>query len=208
MSSPKACCIVARVNVVACLSMSKKVSVVVVDTTGQGSADFSCYKEVRYPRSKFTELIENRGVVCVTSKVAALCGLDLKVYFRRHRKGIRRLMIEGGMATVQSAMLSGLFAENNGAGTFLTVSPDTGTSDYVVCGKVYVVLGDGSTQLTAGQVWGIQEMVNCLMDIYDMDPENIRRGNETAHKWSKEYRKGTWEAPSGSAGMNIYGVKQ
>ena len=48
------------------------------------------------------------------------------------------------------------------------------------------------------------EMVNCAMDIYDMDPDNMRLGKETIERWGEQYKKRTFQMPSGTGGVDIY----
>lgn len=97
--------------------------------------------------------------------------------------------------------------DNNGIASWLTIDPLSGLPEWTVTGKAYVVLNDGAAPLSRGQVWGIQEMINCLMDIYDPEPENIRRGRETVKRWAEQYKKKTWVPPSGLGGMDIYSMR-
>lgn len=101
-----------------------------------------------------------------------------------------------------------ILSSNNGAATFLTIDPDTGLSEYMICGKAYVVHDDGRTPLSKGQVWALQEMVNCAMDIYDMDPSNMVAGKEFLQEWTNKYKQKTWTPRSGLGGMNIYNDRQ
>jgi hypothetical protein len=90
----------------------------------------------------------------------------------------------------------------------LTIDPVHGLAEYIVCGKAYVVQDDGTALLSKGQLWGIQEMVKCLMDIYDFDPSNVARGRETLARWSSKYRQKTWTPPSGCGGIDIYSPRK
>lgn len=92
-----------------------------------------------------------------------------------------------------------LWANNNGAATYLTMDPDTGLGEYIVEGQTYVVQDNGQAPLSKDQVWGLQEMVNCLMDVY---PNG--KGKATLERWAEEYKRQTWKPPSGTGGVAIY----
>jgi hypothetical protein len=64
----------------------------------------------------------------------------------------------------------------------LTIYPENGLAKYIVIGTAYVVREHGRYPLSKGRLWGIQEMVHCAEDFYDVDLENMRRGhtNEVA----------------------------
>eukprot|EP00798_Chlamydomonas_sp_ICE-L_P014274 gene14274-20248_t len=175
------------------------VHVVEVDTTGHPSADIRYYKATKVKRQWLEDnIVEHKRTVCYEPPVAALCGLNMKMYFRKHSPGLKSLVQEGRLQAMD-------MSRNNGAATYLTIDLDMGLSEYVVEGRAYFVLDDGDSPLTVGQVWGIQEMVNCAMDIYNMDPANMRRGKQTLLKWSEQYKTRTWKPPSGTGGVKIYG---
>jgi len=48
------------------------------------------------------------------------------------------------------------------------------------------------------------QMVNDLMDIYDMDPENMLLGRETLTEWSVAYKRREWEPYCGTTGNDLY----
>lgn len=160
-----------------------------VDTIGSVSANYGGYEETRVPKS-FLERMR-----WATSEIAGLCGLELKIYFQEASPGWRQTLRTG-----QEPDLS----RNNGAASFLLKNVDDGLSDWIVSSPAYVVLNDGDP-ITKGQVWGLQEMVNCAMDIYDMSPENMERGKATVLQWATQYRARTWEPRSGTGGVSIYG---
>lgn len=185
------------------------VYVVEVDSRLTGnSSDLAGYKESTSTASSFQKrIVENPKIRMVQSSVAAMCGLDLKVYFMKSKPGLAQHFREGGEYGVMSAfqMDPGLLAGNNGIATYLTLMDlDLGLSEYIVTGKAYVVCGDGSRPLSRGQVWGIQEMVNCAMDVYDMELKNRRAARRLLEKWAKQYRAGKFKPPSGSRGVDIY----
>ena len=112
------------------------------------------------------------------------CGLDIKVYTMKKYPGLGSLYWEfpkeralvltfkGGPMEVQMGIMAHnnpiIIGKNNGAAAYLTVNPACGLADWIICGKAFVVRDDGRYPLSRGQVWGIQEMVNCAMKIYDM----------------------------------------
>mmetsp|Transcript_5282 Transcript_5282/g.10072 ORF Transcript_5282/g.10072 Transcript_5282/m.10072 type:complete len:110 (+) Transcript_5282:496-825(+) len=97
-----------------------------------------------------------------------------------------------------------IFRVNNGAATLLLLDPESGYATKIVKGKAYVVCDDGKTKLTCGQVWGLREMVNCAMDIYDATEENMQRGKEAILRWASQYREKIWVPRSGTGGVDIY----
>lgn len=154
-------------------------------------------------------IVDHPRMRSFVSPVSILCGIPLKLYFMKAKKGMAQYYREGGPDNCMRVLASnpGFLASNNGIASFLLVDPENGLPEWTVTGKCYVVRdGDDNVglPLTVGQVWGIQEMVNCAMDIYDMDPENIEAGRETIREWSQEYRERTWEPRSGLGGMQIY----
>lgn len=182
---------------------------VVTVHTKTRSSDYYGYKNERCSKEYFEQhIVNNPEITCFESVVGQLCGLNLKVYFKKSRKGLASYYRESGVEAMHNAVIqlisSGAFAKNNGAATFLTIDPACGLCEYLVTGKAYVVQDDGKAPLSRDQVWGIQEIVNCLMNIYDADPENIRKGFATCHEWASQYRLKQWEPPFGTGGINIY----
>jgi hypothetical protein len=182
--------------------------VVEVDTTALGtSSSWEGYKESKCDADFFQKkIVENPKITCSKCQVAELCGLDVKLYFKRHRPGLASSYEQGGADGAMMTMMQtpDLYADNNGAATYLTIDPEHGLAKYIVKGKAYVVQDDGAYPLSKGQVWGLQEFVNCAEDIYDMDPQNMRRGHRAVMQWSSEYRERRWEPHSGLGGVDIY----
>ena len=169
--------------------MKDVVPCVKVDTTDRPSADYRMYVETTVSAASL------KPMRCEVSEVAKMCGLDLKVYFKKGSPGWRQC--HRGLGPPPD------LSTNNGAATFLLVSPGDGLAEWIVGSEAYVVLGDGEP-ITRGQVWGIQEMVNCAMDIYDITPENQRRGREAHIKWAEQYKQRKWTPRSGTGGVAIY----
>jgi hypothetical protein len=154
--------------------------VVEVDTSASGTSNsIDGYKESKCNADFFQKnVVENPKITCYKCQVAELCGLDVKLYFKKYRLGLASSYQQGGIHGVEMTIMQSpdLLAGNNGAATLLTVDPENGLAKYIVKGKAYVVQDDGTYPLSKGQVWGLQEFVNCANDIYDFDPENMRRG--------------------------------
>lgn len=186
-----------------------KIYVVEVDTRGGQSADYRCYKENTVD-AEFWErnILQNANVTCIPSIIANLCGLDIKLYVAKSKisKFLGESFQEGGIDAVNQLLMMNpnIHRVNNGAATFLLLDPESGYATKIVKGKAYVVCDDGKTKLTRGQVWGLQEMVNCAMDIYDATEENMQRGKEAILRWASQYREKTWVPRSGTGGVDIY----
>lgn len=180
--------------------------VVQVDTRHKESTSICGYKETTAPADFFEKLVETHPrTVCHQSSVAASCGLNIKLYFTKYREGLAPSYRQGGAQGVMNRFQEpGILAENNGAATYLTVDPITGYAEYITTGRVYVVQDDGKTPLSKAKVWGLVEMVNCLMDTFEMDPSSMARGRKKLTRWSDQYKQGTWDPPSGSSGMDLY----
>jgi hypothetical protein len=188
-------------------SATEDLYVVEVDTRAFGSsAAINGYQERRCNPDYFQNSIVNHPkMICWQSQIATSCGLDIKLYFVKHKTGLATLYCQGGEAAVGQAFSNpSLIVNNNGAATFLTTDIATGLCEHMVCGKAYVVQDNGRAALSRGQVWGLQEMINCAMDIYDMDPENMAKGKRELERWAKQYRKQQYLPPSGAGGVDIY----
>mmetsp|Transcript_27716 Transcript_27716/g.67459 ORF Transcript_27716/g.67459 Transcript_27716/m.67459 type:complete len:194 (+) Transcript_27716:65-646(+) len=191
--------------------MSEDLYVVELDTRNLLSNDIDGYKESRCNPDFFQSRIRDHPrMVSHQSEVATMCGLNLKLYFIKYKTGLAHHYRRGGEADVMQlvAFQPDLLSSNNGAATFLTTNVDTGLSEHIVCGKAYVVRDEGKYPLSKGQVWGIQEMIHCVMDIYDMDPENMREGRQTLERWTTEYPTGNWEPRSGTGGVDMYSPRR
>jgi hypothetical protein len=182
--------------------------VVQVDTRNRPSSDLGGYQESTVPSDFFDKLRAKSGskLVAHKSRIAAECGLDLTVYFSKHKEGLAPAYRRQGEAGVMMRFQAdpALLSQNNGAATYLTMDPACGLSEHIVCGRAYAVLDGGRAPLSKAQVWGLAEMVNCLMDAYDMDEQNMRRGRRLVDTWSAQYRRGAWQPNTGAMGMDIY----
>ena len=189
--------------------MSSNVYVVAVDSRDSSTpSDYCCYDEQTCNSDFFrTNIIENPKMKCCRSKVADMCGLDLKIYFMKSKKGLAQHYRQGGEARCMQVLPTYVGVPNNGIASWLTIDPDNGLPEWTITGKAYVVLNDGTAPLSKGQVWGIQEMVHCAMDIYDFDPSNMIEGRDTTRQWASEYRAKTWEPRSGLGGVDIYSYR-
>mmetsp|Transcript_19036 Transcript_19036/g.44027 ORF Transcript_19036/g.44027 Transcript_19036/m.44027 type:complete len:201 (+) Transcript_19036:206-808(+) len=190
------------------------VHVVEVDTRKGGTSSYwHGYKETACDATFWKKnIVDNPKVERLGCPVADLCGLrGLAIYVKKSlcQPGFGARWREGGEASVMNAIYenSGLLAENNGAATFLTMQLDTGLTDRLVTGKAYVVCDEGRYRLSRGQVWGIQEMIHCAMDTYDMNPASMRRGEQLIRGWAGKYKTRTWTPPSGLGGIDIYSTK-
>ena len=157
-------------------------------------------------------ILENEKIVSLKCPVADLCGLPgFTIYCHKSKchAGLDHAWRKGGevaaMRHFQNVSTT-LMSENNGAATFLTLQLDTGLCESMITGKVYIVCDEGRYPLSKYQVWGIQGMINCASDTYDMSPAKMVEGEETLRQWAKDYRKQTWEPRSGSIGP-IYAPK-
>lgn len=182
--------------------------VVEVNTRQTLSSNSNGYKEKTCKRKVWEKrVLDNPNIICIKSPVADLCGFhNLSIYVSKSqcKPGMGSYYRKGGMDAVMTMLTQNQdYAElNNGAVTFLTTTPDTGFTDWWVTGKAYIVCDEGKYPLSKGQVWGIQEMINCVMDVYDA--EHMREGEETLHRWAEEYRSRTFVPPSGTGGIDIY----
>ena len=191
------------------------VHVVAVNTKEYGkSTHIEGYTEQECSDSVWRKnILENKKIVSLKCPVADLCGLPgFTIYCTTSKchAGLDQTWRKGGKVAAMrhfQIISNTLMSENNGAATYLTSQLDTGLCEAVITGKVYIVCDEGRYPLSKFQVWGIQEMINCAMDIYDMDPANMVEGEETVRQWAKDYRTQTWEPMSGSAGRPIYAPK-
>ncbi len=155
---------------------------VTVDTRGMSSSDIRGYKEHTSSFSYFRNHIAGHpDTVCYRSKVAKLCGLDLKIYFKE----------DHGCNARGNASTAGK-RDINRAASLLTLDPETGMAEHRVQCVAYVVLNDGVAPLSLNQVWGIQELINYAKDVYKSDPDHERRGRKDLLKSCKLYRHREW----------------
>ena len=191
---------------------SNVIHVVEVDTRPYGySSDIQGYKQKTCNRKFWQKnIVGNPRINMIPCAVAQECGLNIKMYVAKRKKWLAPYYRAGGVAAMEAAMIaagSGMLSSNNGAATLLNIELMTGLAEWMVCGKAYIVRDDGDYPLSEGQVWGLQEMVNCAMDVYDFEPENMRRGHALLQEWTRAYRMQSWIPHSGTGGVDIYEPK-
>ena len=159
------------------------VYVVTVDTRGVSSSDINGYREHICSEAYFRKHIAGHpDSTCFQSKVAALCGINLKVYCTSN---------QGDQSMLQTDE-NETGNEINRAATLLTLDPETGFAEHFVRGVAYVVQDDGLAPLSLQQVWGIQELINYASDVYKSDPDHQKRGKRELKKSCKMYRYQSW----------------
>ena len=190
--------------------MAGIVHVVELDTRNTQTTDITRYVETTCDMKFWKEqIVNNPRVIMIPSSISQKCGMNIKMYVAKYKKGLNQFYKEQGFDGVNAAIMadSGILSSNNGGGTLLNVDIDTGYADWIVCGKAYVVCDDGKYPLSKSQLWGLVEMVNCLMDIYDADPAIKRIAKHTFESWAKEYKKKIWEPPTRAGGVALYQPK-
>ena len=166
------------------------VYLVIVDSRGphHHAADLACYKEQTVSRTYFQTHIQRKAsYVNHKSQVARLCGLDLELYFHDHP--------ENKYACHSNILDEGHheYNEINAIATLLTFEPNTGYYGHIVKDRAYVILNDGSTELSRRQVWGIQEFIRETKDYYHRDGHHY--SHEAKMKllgWAHDYVQGIW----------------
>jgi hypothetical protein len=151
------------------------VNIVSVDSRGRSTSDAAAFKEHTCSFNYFQNKIANHPeAYCHKSKVAALCGVDLKVYF--HKKDDASTHVENKEQTNQAA-------------TLLCMNPSTGFAKHHIRGVAYVVMNDGLAPLSWNQVWGIVELICDASGYYQCDPDHEQRGKEELTKLINLYRQ-------------------
>jgi hypothetical protein len=123
--------------------------------------------------------------VCVTSQVAALCGLDLEIFYHEHHEHhkVRHYdEVLGGKSWLHRP---------NGIASLLTFCPDTGLVKHKVMGKAYVVLKQGDIPLSRVQVWGLEEFIREALDLYN-NTEDKQSAKRELLSWCFQYSQATW----------------
>ena len=168
--------------------------VVIVDTRGMSPSQIEGYEERTCTQKFFDEhVLDNPKVRCTKSKVAELCGLDMKIYFHEHLERHGRLLQDPPEVAI-SHEEEDLYPLNltNGAATLLTFDHRTGFPEFKIFGKAYVVVDGGDYPLSIHQVWGIQELISEARDLYYCDPDHLYRGRRDLLRWCREYREEKW----------------
>jgi hypothetical protein len=164
------------------------VYIVSVDSRGRSSADLEAYKECTCPRSFFEEhVVKHERIVCVKSQVAALCGMDLKMYFHEHHTDH-----SSSRHVEDTALDTSNCRKTNWAATLLTTDPETGHAKHKILGKAYIVLKEGESPLSKRQVWGIQELIKEARDMFHNPLEDKYEVNRELLRWCYQYQAGTW----------------
>lgn len=174
--------------------MNDQLFVVIVDTRAMYPSDIDGYEEHIFTEDMFNEHVLNKPrVKCVKSKVADLCGVDMRLYFHDYKRGHPRVLKDPPELAVTYEKMD-LYPESliNGAATLLTFDPRTGFPEYVILGKAYVVMDCGDFPLSNHQVWGIQDLISEARDLYYCDPEHLNRGRRQLLRWCLAYREQEW----------------
>lgn len=164
-----------------------KIFVVSVDSRGKATSDMSCYKEHICSADYFASHVkDNHKTICVKSRVAGLCGLDLKVYFHRHSPYHHD-------SKQDYHIFKPMCTNVNGVATLLSFNPETGYYNHLVFGKAYILVDEGETALSMQQVWGLVELITEAKNLYHQDHHHISgKAHRELAKWTDRYRAQTW----------------
>lgn len=168
--------------------------VVIVDTRAMSPHDIDGYTEHRCSHDFFDEMVLCKPrTKCIKSKVAELCGLDMKVYFHEYIHPHARTLQDPPEIAITNEQRD-LSPKNviNGAATLLTFDPRTGFPEYKILGNAYVVVDGGDYPLSSHQVWGIQDLISEARDLYYCDPDHLHRGRRQLLRWCVAYRHQEW----------------
>jgi hypothetical protein len=148
------------------------VNVVSIDSRGRCTSDAATFKEHTCALSYFqVKIAKHSSACCHKSKVAALCGLDMKVYFHKNHDASTHVENK---------------EQINQAATLLCMSPSSGFAKHHIRGVAYVVVNDGLAPLSWHQVWGLVELINDASSYYQRDQD---LGKEELIKLINLYRK-------------------
>jgi hypothetical protein len=165
---------------------SSQLYIVSVDSRGKSPSDLNLYEEHVTSRTYFESHIQNNPKnTAVKSKVAELCGLDLKVYFRAHStKYSQHCHMPKGSISVETT---------NGIATLLTFNPSNGLYHHVVRGKAYVLLDEGASPISKKQVWYIQMLIQEARSLYHgNDHITVAEAHKELMKWCTQYQQKSW----------------
>ncbi len=174
--------------------MNDQVNVVIVDTRAMSPSNIDGYAEYTCSQIFFDEhVVRKPKVKCIKSKVANMCGLDMKVYFHDYMHSHPRALNAPPEIAITNEQQD-LFPKNviNGAATLLTFDPRTGFQEYNIIGKAYIVVDSGDYPLSSHQVWGIQDLISEARDLYYCDPDHMYRGRRKLLRWCISYRNQEW----------------
>ncbi|KAG7368769.1 hypothetical protein IV203_031512 [Nitzschia inconspicua] len=151
----------------------------------QKASDLRCYKETNsYKRWFHDHVTSNSDVICATSKVAELCGVRIKIYYRavdEERERRRKRRNSRNELPV------------NKVATLLTFDPNTGLYDHLIRGKAYILADDGHTKISKRTVWMLQELISEYKGIYHKYGADFsREGQMELLKACVQFKKGKW----------------
>jgi len=153
---------------------------------------FTGYEEHTCTEEFFDKhVLSHPKAVCVKSKVAELCGLDMKVYFHEYatHKHVHSLTAPPTVGITEEEKEFWPHNIINKGASLLTFDPRTGFCEYRILGKAYVVVDSGDYPLSNHQVWGLQDLISEARDVYHCDPEHMHRGHQELIRFAKDYRK-------------------
>lgn len=174
--------------------MNDQMYVVIVDTRAMSPYDIDGYTEHRCSHDFFDgHVICKPRVKCIKSKVAEMCGLDMKLYFHDYIHYHARTLQDPPEIAITNEQRD-LSPKNviNTAATLLTFDPRTGFPEFKIMGKAYVVVDSGDYPLSSHQVWGIQDLISEARDLYYCDPDHLHRGRRQLLRWCIAYRHQEW----------------
>jgi hypothetical protein len=119
--------------------MNDKMDVVIVDTRGTPPSQIDGYEEYTCTPTSFNKhVLDKPKVRCFKSKVAKLCGLDMKLYFREHLESHVCFPKEPPNVAITHEQDNCYPPDRtNGGTTLLTFDPRTGFPEYKIMGKAY-----------------------------------------------------------------------
>jgi hypothetical protein len=162
--------------------------VVAVDSRGKSLSDLGCYKECTCSKPFFHEhMINNSHHECVASPVAAMCGMDLKLFFYDH--------INDDVLPLFGPNSDGSSVEReiNAVATFLTFDPETGDTYHKIYGKAYVVWNNGQSALSKRQCWGLNKLILQARQQYHKEGEDhLKNAKLELFRWCQQYQLGLW----------------
>jgi len=169
-------------------------NVVIVDTRGMSPSQIDGYEETTITEQFFNDhVLGHRNLRCIKSKVAKLCGLNMRIYFHEFCRDYHHSLNETPKkAVVHERFDLHPFTRVNGAATLLTFDPRTGYPEYKITGKAYAVVNCGDYPLSNHEVWGVQELISEARDFYYCDPSHAEAGQKNLVNWCKDYRNKNW----------------
>ena len=165
-------------------------NIVSVDSRNKSTSDVSCYKEHSCVLDYFQKKISlHPSAICYESKVAQLCGLNIKVYFHKDdNNAIFKNKKKNDVHVPQQKII-------NQAASLLTLDPSTGFAKHLITGVAYIVMDDGLAALSWNQVWGLVELIRDAHDYYQQpgsEEYNITQGKHEMLTRAKLYRSKSW----------------